>query len=399
MTSLDDEDAALKALQLDIQDYLIKGEISGTALKRSIRYAMQRKRDSEALRQSEQRFASFMLHLPAAAWIKDLNGRYVYANAETERIVSLPHEAARQLGENDEQVLAEGRSLQTMETLSSPDGAEHHYIVSTFPVRGTDGRPAYVAGVAFDITDRRRAEEEIERLNAQLLARAAELGEANRELEAFNYTVAHDLRQPLNIICSYCQAIRELCGNKLDELCLGYLQETYDGALRMSSLIDALLNFSRMARVELQRETVDLSATARAVAGELERAEPQRRVTFRFAEGIMAEGDGRLLRAVLANLIGNAWKYSGNREEAVIEFGVGRIGEKTTYFVRDNGPGFAMVDAEKLFIPFQRAAHQEFTGHGIGLATVERIIRRHGGRVWAEGEPDKGATFYFTLNP
>jgi signal transduction histidine kinase len=245
-----------------------------------------------------------------------------------------------------------------------------------------------------------RLEAEVaERVEAQGLLKGAnaELGEANRELEAFNYTVAHDLRQPLNIICSYCQAIGELCGDKLDELCRGYLRETYEGALRMSSLIDALLNFSRMARVELRRETVDLSVTARAVAGELERTGEQRRVTFRFADGIMAEGDGRLLRVVLTNLIGNAWKYSANREEAVIEFGTHKVGRETACFVRDNGPGFAMADAEKLFVPFQRAANQEFAGHGIGLATVERIIRRHGGRVWAEGEPGQGATFYFTL--
>ncbi|BCS52240.1 hypothetical protein GSbR_16990 [Geobacter sp. SVR] len=245
-----------------------------------------------------------------------------------------------------------------------------------------------------------RLEAEVtERVQAQGLLKAtnAELADANRELEAFNYTVAHDLRQPLNIICVYCQTIRELCGDKLDGACLGYLQDTYDGALHMNSLIDALLHFSRMARVEVRRETVDLSAEARAVAAELKRTEPQRKVTFLLADGIVVEGDGGLLRVVLVNLIGNAWKYTGTREEAIIEFGVTKVGEEKTYFVRDDGPGFDMADAVRLFVPFQRVAGNEFAGHGIGLATVERIVRRHGGRIWAEGEPGKGAIFYFTL--
>ena len=167
----------------------------------------------------------------------------------------------------------------------------------------------------------------------------------------------------------------------------------------MNRLIDALLNFSRLTRVEPRRETVDLSGMAQEVAAELTLTEPARRVTFRIAEGITVNGDANLLRVVLENLLGNAWKYTGMREEAVIEFGVTEIDGKPACFVRDNGPGFDMADAEKLFIPFQRLpGAEEFRGHGIGLATVERIIRRHGGRVWAEGEPGKGATFYFTFS-
>ncbi|BCS52244.1 PAS domain S-box protein [Geobacter sp. SVR] len=661
MTALDDEDAALKALQLDIQDYLIKGEITGNLLKRSIRYAMQRKQDTEALRQSEQRFASFMLNLPAAAWMKDRHGRYVYANAQMERVFSLPFskfsgktdgeflppETAGSLRENDERVLAEGESLQTIEVLRQADGIEHHSVVGKFPIPGPDGQVAYVAGVALDtteqvkavealqkserkfakifhaapalvgistpeegrfidvndatiqllgyrreemigrtalelniwedlsdrarvlqaleekgsaknievrlrgkngqilvglfsaeyvdldgdryllslvrdITERKRAEEtlrkseqkfakvfnsvpalvsistlkeggfvevnetmlkmlgyrreemigrtamelgiwndladrariqqaleekgsaknfevrfrgkkgqsfvglfsaeyvdfgndrymlslvkditltkqaqqEVELLNTQLGARAAELEEANRQLEAFNYAVAHDLRKPLSTINGYCQIIREACGERLDAECRNYLQEAYDGTWRMSRLIDALLRFSQASRIEPRREQVDFSSMARAVAVDLQHAEPARRVDFRIAEGISVIGDTDLLRVVLANLIGNAWKYTAKLEEAVIEFGVTRAREEKACFVRDNGPGFAMADAEKLFIPFQRVAGKEFAGHGIGLATVERIIRRHGGRIWAAGEPGKGATFYFTL--
>ncbi len=225
-----------------------------------------------------------------------------------------------------------------------------------------------------------------------------ELDVANRELEAFNYTVAHDLRKPLTVINGYCQAIRELCGDKLEVKCKEYLQEIYDGTWRMNQLIDALLNFSRVGQVELRREKVDLSAMAHEVAAELELAEPGRRVTFLIPDGVGTDGDAALLRMVLDNLLGNAWKYTGVREKAVIEFGKTEANGKPVYFVRDNGVGFDNADADKLFMAFQRLpGTEEYRGFGIGLATVERIIRRHGGNVWAEGETGKGATFYFAL--
>jgi PAS domain S-box-containing protein len=256
-----------------------------------------------------------------------------------------------------------------------------------------------------DITERKRAQEEIERLNTDLAVRAAELEEANRELatangelEAFGYSVAHDLRKPLTVVSGYCQALQELCSDKLDEKCKEFLAESYEGTLRMNRLIDTLLNFSHMARIEPRREKVDLSGMVQEVAVELKLAEPARLATFRIMKGISVVGDASLLRVVLENLLGNAWKYTANREEALIDFGATEIDGKPAYFVRDNGMGFDISFADKLFIPFQRLpATAEFRGHGIGLATVERIIRRHGGRIWAEGEPDKGATFYFTL--
>jgi len=249
-----------------------------------------------------------------------------------------------------------------------------------------------------DITKRRQAEEEIEKLNASLAVRAVELEDANRELEAFNYTVAHDLRNPLNVVSSYCQVIKELCSDKLDEQCRNYLQETYDGTLRMNRLIEALLQFSRLAHAELKRDRVDLSSMAKEVAAELQLSELERRVEIRIADGIVADGDAPLLRVVLTNLLGNAWKYTATREEAIIEFGVTEVDGRPAFFVRDNGSGFDMTDADKLFVPFQRLpCAEEYRGFGIGLATVERIIRRHGGRIWAEGESGKGATFYFTL--
>ena len=189
-----------------------------------------------------------------------------------------------------------------------------------------------------------------------------------------------------------------MCGGQIQDECLGYVEGAYATTLRMDKLIGSLLDFSRLAHVEAHREMVDLSALAHEVAKELKQTQPERHVDFRIADGIMANADVNLLRVVLDNLIGNAWKYTDIRDEAIIEFGMADTDGKPVYFVRDNGPGFDQAYAGKLFVPFQRLAGAEKNkGFGIGLATVERIIRRHGGKVWAEGEPDKGACFYFTL--
>jgi len=228
---------------------------------------------------------------------------------------------------------------------------------------------------------------------------ASKLKEANMELQAFNYTVAHDLRGPLNSMGLYLQTIQTLYGAKLDETCREYLTGGYNSVQRMSELIDVLLEFSKLSNVEPSREDVDISAMAREIVEELKRTSQERRYVFRIADGIIVNGDPKLLGVALNNLLRNAWKYTGNREEAVIEFGATEIGGKHAYFVRDNGEGFDMADADKLFVPFQRLpGSEEFKGSGIGLATVERIIRRHGGKVWAEGDRGKGACFYFTLS-
>lgn len=270
-------------------------------------------------------------------------------------------------------------------------------LLSAIAERNDEGKVVRSMSVIIDVTERKRAQEEIEKLNADLAARAAELENANQELEAFNYSVSHDLRKPLAVINGYCQVILELCGHSLDSQCREYMQQIYSGTRSMNQLIDALLKFSFLMHAEQHREDIDLSRIANIVAAELALAEPGRRVTFRISSGITANGDADLLQVVLENLIGNAWKYSGKQEEAVIEFGMMENEGKPAYFVRDNGAGFNMAHADRLFKPFQRLHSREAEGHGIGLATVERIITRHGGKVWAEGEPGKGATFYFTL--
>lgn len=270
--------------------------------------------------------------------------------------------------------------------------------LSVHCVRKAAGDVDYLIAHLEDITKRKRAEEEVETLNAALAARAVDLERVNRELEAFSYSVSHDLRKPLTVINGYVQILQDLCGRDLNDDCRGHLQEIANGALRMNDLIDILLNFSQVNSKDLNRETVDLSAIARIVASDLALSGPERFVDFKIGHDITASGDAKLLQIVLENLLGNAWKYTAIRKEAVIEFGVTKVAGETACFIRDNGTGFDMAHADKIFIPFQRLpGADKYKGHGIGLGTVERIIKRHGGRVWAEGTPGQGATFYFTL--
>ena len=249
-----------------------------------------------------------------------------------------------------------------------------------------------------DITERKRAAKEIEVLHTDLAARAFELELANEALEAFSYTVSHDLRKPLTTVSGYCQVIMELYAGRLDNDCAHFFREIIGGTVRMNQLIETLLEYSRASHSQVQREAVDLSLLATQIADELEASEPQREVRFEITQGLTDQGDPNLLRIVLENLIGNAWKYSAQKPEARIEFGAAEKGGRRAYFVRDNGVGFEGSSADGLFTAFKRLpGAEQFKGFGIGLATVGRIINSHGGRVWAEGEKGKGAVFHFTL--
>ena len=261
-----------------------------------------------------------------------------------------------------------------------------------------EGGIVSLIAVTRDITERKLAELDIAALHRELAGRACELENANRELEAFNYTISHDLCKPLTLISGYCQAIQELPIASLDARCRDYLQEIYESTMAMGGLINTLLEFSRQSRQELHLQRVDLSELAQVVAAELTLAEMGRRVSFRIAEGMAADGDGKLLRVVIENLLGNAWKFTGKQDDAVIEFHRITVDGEEVFCVRDNGSGFDPSHADKLFVPFQRLpGSEDFKGYGIGLATAERIIQRHAGRIWAEGEQGVGATFYFTL--
>ncbi|ABB30261.1 multi-sensor signal transduction histidine kinase [Geobacter metallireducens RCH3] len=253
-----------------------------------------------------------------------------------------------------------------------------------------------------DVTERIRAKEEILRLNAELeqrvRQRTAELEQANREMESFSYSVSHDLRAPLRHIDGFSRVLLEDCGDQLNQEGKGYLTRICAAANRMGQLIDDLLQLASVSRSELQRRPVDFSNLARTIALELKQTDPEREVTFTIAGGVSAQGDPVLLRVVLENLLGNAWKYTGKNHRTAIEFGAVEGEEGRVYFVRDNGVGFDMTYVGKLFTPFQRLhAMDEFEGTGIGLATVRRVVERHGGRAWAEGTIGAGATFYFTL--
>ena len=269
--------------------------------------------------------------------------------------------------------------------------------------------PSTHIAVVHDITERKRteyalrySEAEVRKLNSELEHRVAErtaqLKTANNELEAFAYSVSHDLRAPLRAIDGFSRILKEEHFSQMSEEAQGLLERVRSANQNMSQLVDALLLLSRMTRAEIRREEVDLSALARRVIDNLREDHPQRNVECIILDSILAQGDVRLLQVVLENLLGNAWKFTSKREQAYIEFGMEKRKDETVYYVRDNGAGFNMAYATKLFGAFQRLhSSSEFEGTGIGLATVQRIVHRHGGRVWAESEPDKGATFYFVL--
>jgi len=239
---------------------------------------------------------------------------------------------------------------------------------------------------------------QLTRLSNVLLEENLKLKLANSELEIFSSAVAHDLRTPLSTICMYAQAVLRHCGNNLDEQCHTHIMSILSQTEYMNQLINNIMVFSLASCKEIKKERVDLSGIAHKISANLKLINPERSVEFNLMAGIEVSGDKCLLQDVLENLFGNAWKYTGKKESATIDFGVMDHDGKQAYFVSDNGIGFDMNQAGNLFEIFQRFnCNAEFNGFGIGLATVKRIIQRHGGKVWAKGEPGKGATVYFTL--
>lgn len=276
-------------------------------------------------------------------------------------------------------------------SIRTKDGGRMPALYSASLLLDRQGRPGGYIVVARDITARKRAEKAL--VTAKLAAEASA-----KELEAFSYSVAHDLRAPLRAVDGFSQILLDRYGDRLDEAGKDYLRRVRGGSGKMSRLIDDLLDLARISRGALSLATVDLSALAREIASELQRAELERGVDFVVAPGLTALGDPGLLRVALANLIGNSWKYTSKHSRARIEFGSEPRGERTVFFVRDDGAGFDMTYVSRLFQPFTRLhGAAEFEGTGIGLALVERVIARHGGKVWGEGGVERGAVFYFTL--
>lgn len=370
------------------------------------------KQAEEALRESRKRYRIVADYTHDWEYWQGPDGKLIYISPSCERItgytrqefLSDPTLFQRIIHPEDREMMSDhasiyGDSSQVMQIefrIVNRDGHIRWIGHLCQPVHGDANQYLGRRCSNRDITDQKIAQEENETLTQNLAARAADLEMANRELEAFSYTVSHDLRSPLTNISGSCQVLIELCGGKLDEHCNSFLFTILEESRRMSDLISTMLDFSLLTHGDIKRESVDISILASEVAQELKMQEPGRNVETLIAENLKAEGDRQLMRVVLHNLIGNAWKYTGKEGKAVIEIGrVDRNGE-ASFFVRDNGVGLDMTKAKEIFGTFQRL-NNDFEGTGIGLATVERIIVRHGGRVWAESTPGEGATFYFTL--
>jgi light-regulated signal transduction histidine kinase (bacteriophytochrome) len=288
--------------------------------------------------------------------------------------------------------LAKGESIEQFDTVRKrKDGQEIHVSLTSSPVRDSRGKLIGASKIVRDITERKRAERE--------LAQAKDLAEAaGRELEAFSYSVAHDLRAPLRGMNGFAQVLLNSYRDKLDAEGQDWLQEILINAKKMGELIDGLLSLARLTRGDLNAEHVDVSALVHELCAGFATAEPQRAVAVLIQDNLSANLDPRLARAAFQNLIGNAWKFTGKTAAARIEIGMTKKDGDSVFFVRDNGAGFNMAYVGKLFAPFHRLhTTDEFSGTGIGLATTQRIVLRHGGRIWAEGAVDHGATFYFTF--
>jgi PAS domain S-box-containing protein len=282
------------------------------------------------------------------------------------------------------------------------DGSHLYIQDNGYPLIDSQGNISSIVGFRVDITERKRDEEKIRQMNSELerrvFERTSELEFANKEMEAFCYSISHDLRAPLRSIRGYCEIILQDYGKKLDDRGEEYLNRACESAGHMNQLLDDLLRLSVISRGELQREKTDLSEMARQIVTGLKSGESQRAMKFKLSRDLVVQCDARLLQIALGNLLSNAWKFTGRKPEAIIEFGSSQQDGERVFFIRDNGEGFEMEWRHRLFGVFERLhSAKDFPGTGIGLAIVQRIIQRHGGRIWAEAKRNEGATFYFTL--
>ncbi|HAR49401.1 MAG TPA: PAS domain-containing sensor histidine kinase [Smithella sp.] len=375
-----------------------------------------RKRMEEALRQEQQFSKSVLDNLPEIFYLFTYpENRLRLSNKQVETLLGFNAEEIHDRHVTEwfapeyrdailkaiDEVMENGQSSIEAPLLAK-DGHQIPFFLTGAKFEVDD--QSYFMGIGMDLTERKQAEKELEKYRQHLeelvRERTIKLEASNKELEAFSYSASHDLRAPLRSIEGFSQALLEDYRDKLDIQGKDYLTRIKTATRRMADLIEDMLQLSRITRMEMNIEKVNLSLLARSVINELQKSQPQRHVEIRIADSLEDTADLRLMRIVLNNLLGNAWKFTERQAKAKIEFGLlkSEVGEKV-YFIRDNGAGFDMAYSDKLFAPFQRLhADDEFPGTGIGLATVRRIVNRHGGKVWAEGEIDKGATFYFSLN-
>jgi PAS domain S-box-containing protein len=365
-----------------------------------------RRKVEDALRQQEERYRSTLDNMLEGCQIIGYDWRYLYMNdsaarhGETtrERLVGRTMMEAYPGIENTamfaqmSRCMAQRTSHRMENQFFYPNGSSRWFELSMQPA------PEGLFVLSQDITVRKKTEEQIQLLNQNLLQQSAKLAAMNKELEAFNYSVSHDLRAPLRGIDGFSQVLVEDYADKLDEQGKDYLRRVRNATQRMGQLIDDMLRLSRLSRTEMLFEPVDLTALARTVIEKLQSAEPTRKISVSIQEGLRVTGDAKMLEILLDNLLGNAWKFTSRKKKPLLEFGAVVENGRTVFFVRDNGAGFDMQYEDKLFMPFQRLhSTDEYTGTGIGLAIVARIVHRHQGRVWAQGSVGKGATFFFTI--
>ena len=378
-----------------------------------------RKRTEKALKENEERFKKVIECSGVWIWEVDAKGMYTYVSPMEENILgyktdeiigkkyfydSFAPEIKVEMTKAALGVFAEKGVFTNLENANiHKDG--HIVILSTSgsPLLDAKGNLLGYRGADTDITLRKQGEEEIKRINAELEQRVHErtfqLETINKELESFSYSVSHDLRSPLRSIDGFSNLLLKNYSNLLDDQGKDYFQRVMKASRRMGLLIDDLMKLSRFTRIEMKRGITNLSSIAESIVEEFKSADPERQINIFIQPGMIANVDSDLIQNALQNLFDNAWKYSKNKADAKIEFGAMEKDGNTVYYVRDNGAGFDMKYVDKLFSAFQRLhSDDEFEGTGIGLATVNRIIHRHGGTIWAEGAVNSGATFYFTLN-
>ena len=396
---------SVQAIVNNYHDFTERKEAEDASRRMNDELEKQVQERTAALSQANTLLQMLLDHTPDHIYFKDAQSRFIRNSRSQAKALGLndPAEAigksdfdffphAQQSFEKEQEIIHSGTLLvDDEEWVLWPDGQATWVSTTKAPLRDPQGKIIGTFGISRDITDRKQAEIALQKAKLELEA-------ANRELEAFSYSVSHDLRAPLRSIDGFSQALLEDYREILPPEGRNFLERIRRSVQRMADLIDDLLNLSRVIRAPLKSVTVDLSKLAERVAAELKRNNPERDVRFIIAQNLTATGDPHLLQIVLENFINNAWKFTSKRELAEIEIGTKSENGESIYFIHDNGAGFDMTYVNKLFGAFQRLhAMTEFPGTGIGLATIQRIIHRHGGRVWAEGAVDQGATFFFTL--
>ncbi|MDP4175862.1 MAG: PAS domain S-box protein [Bacteroidota bacterium] len=374
----------------------------------------ERKLAEKALKESEERFSSYMKMLPGIAMMKDLSGRYIYANETWKKLTKReeyfglrdtdiwPPDIAAQFTDNDRYVIKSGEVLDTIEYSNYNDEVKY-WLISKFPIRNiVTGQFMALGAIGIDITDRRKAEDEVKRLNEELeqrvIKRTQQLEASNQELEAFSYSISHDLRTPLRAITGFSKILLDDYSKQFDSEAQRMMNIIEKNAFQMEQLIEDLLAFSKLLGKEKTEIRLNMRELVNSVAEEMKKENIDREISIKIKDMPEVKADRSMIKQVWINLISNAIKFTKMRDCAEIEIGGSIQAKEAVYYIRDNGIGFDMAYANKLFKAFQRLHNSEqFEGTGVGLAMVQRIIKRHEGHIWAEGEVDKGAIIYFAL--